>query len=193
MRHTASSTQHRAHSTQWTQLCLLSAVCCLLSSCGYTTRPGLAPYLKTVYIKPFVNKIDITKLATGYERFPIYRHQMEVDITKAVLNRFQFTGLLRPSTPERSDSRIEGELVAFRRDALRYDSSSRVEEWRLNVVVNVRFYDQKNATLVWEEENMIGDATYFVSGASAESEDAALTRAITDLAKRIVERTVENW
>ena len=187
------STPHTAHRTQWRRFCLLSAVCCLLSGCGYTTRPGLASYLKTVYIKPIVNTIDITKLATGYERFPIYRHQMEVDITKAILNRFQFTGLLRPSTPERADSRLEGELIAFRRDALRYDASSQVEEWRLNVVTNVRFYDQKNNTLLWEEENMIGDATYFASGSRAESEDSALTRAITDLAKRIVERTIENW
>ena len=187
------STPHTAHRTQWRRFCLLSAVCCLLSGCGYTTRPGLASYLKTVYIKPIVNTIDITKLATGYERFPIYRHQMEVDITKAILNRFQFTGLLRPSTPERADSRLEGELIAFRRDALRYDASSQVEEWRLNVVANMRFYDQKNATLIWEEQNMIGDATYFASGTNAESEDSALTRAITDLAKRVVEQTVENW
>ena len=175
-------------------LCLLTSVCSVLAGgCGYTTRPGLAPYLKTVYVKPVVNKIDITKLATGYERFPIYRHQMEVDITKAILSRFQFTGLLRPSTPERADSRLEGELVAFSRDALRYDASSQVEEWRLNVVVHVRFYDQKHATLLWEEEHMIGDATYFVTGSSAETENTALSRAITDLAKRAVERTVENW
>ena len=163
------------------------------SGCGYTTRPGLAPHLKTVYIKPFVNKIDITQVTSGNERFPIYRHQLEVDLTKAVMNRYQFTGLLRPASLEKADCRLEGELTAFRRDALRYDASSQVEEWRLNIVVNLKFYDQTAKTLLWEEEGLTGDTTYFALGANTESEASAIDRAITDLAKRIVERTIENW
>jgi hypothetical protein len=165
----------------------------LLAGCGYTTRPGLPPHLRTIYIKPFVNKIDLTHLSTGDERFPIYRHQMEVDLTKAVLNRFQFTGLLRPASADRADCRLEGELVGFRRDPLRYDANQQVEEWRLNVIVNLRFIDQKNSIVMWEEERFTGDTTYFTLGANAESESSGLDRAITDLAKRIVERSVENW
>jgi hypothetical protein len=171
----------------------LAVIGLCLSGCGYTTRPGLASHLKTVYVKPFVNKIDVTQLPTGNERFPIYRHQMEVDLTKAVINRFQFTGLLRPAGADRADCRLEGELVSFRRDALRYSASQQVEEWRLNVVVNLRFIDQKANTVIWEEEQFTGDTTYFAVGASTESESTGLDRAITDLAKRIVERSVENW
>ena len=173
---------------------LLLSTCCLLThGCGYTTRPGLPPHLKTVYIKPFVNKIDVTRLSSGYERFPIYRHQMEVDLTKAVINRYQFTGLLRPARQEKADCRLEGELVDFRRDALRYNASSQVEEWRLNVVVNLRFIDQTTDTVMWEESGFTGDTTYFALGSSAQPEGAALDGAITDLARRIVERSVENW
>ena len=172
----------------------MSVVWSLLSvSCGYTTRPGLPSYLRTVYVKPFTNQIDITALTTNYQRFPIYRHAMEVDLTKAVLNRYQFTGLLRPGTEHGADSRLEGELVEFRRDALRYNASQQVEEWRLSVVVNVRFYDLHLNTVVWEESHLIGDTTYFELGANAESESSALDRAISDTARRIVERTVENW
>jgi hypothetical protein len=168
----------------------------LSAGCGYTTRPGLPTHLRTVYVKPFVNKIDVTALSTGHERFPIYRHRMEVDLTNAVITRYQFTGLLRPSTPERADARLEGELVGFRRDALRYDANQQVEEWRLNIVVNLRFVDQKAGTVMWEEEGFTGDTTYFAiaSGSQVvESEASALDRAITDLARRIVERSVENW
>jgi len=163
------------------------------AGCGYTTRPGLATHLRTVYIKPFVNKIDLTQLATDYQRFPIYRHGMESDLTTAIINRFQFTGLLRPAGPNDADSRLEGELVEFRRDALRYNASQQVEEWRLNVVVNLRFYDLHTDTLVWEEERLTGDTTYFALGSNAESEAKALDRTIQDLARRVVERTVENW
>ena len=173
---------------------LWSVVCGLWSGgCGYTTRPGLASHLRTIYVQPFVNKIDVTQLTSTDGRFPIYRHQMEADITKAVINRYQFTGLLRPATRERADCRLEGELVAFRRDALRYNASSQVEEWRLNVVVNLRLIDQTTQTVLWEEPSFTGDSTYFALGSNAESESTALSRSITDLAQRIVERTVEDW
>ena len=173
---------------------VLAAACSvLIGGCGYTTRPGLASHLKTVYVKPFANKIDVTLLSTADGRFPLYRHRMEVDLTNAVLSRYQFTGLLRPSTPERADCRLEGELTQFRRDALRYDANAQVEEWRLNLVVNLRFIDQTQNTVLWEEEGFTGDTTYFVTGTNAESETSALDRAVTDLARRIVERSVENW
>lgn len=161
--------------------------------CGYTTRPGLPTNVQTVYIKPFGNRIDLTQVTTDLSRFPIYRHGMETNLTNAILSRFQFTGLLRPAGAERADWRLEGELVEFRRDALRYDASAQVEEWRLNVVVDLRMVDQRTQVLLWQEPRFTGDTTYFARGANAESETAALDRAITDLARRIVERTVENW
>lgn len=167
--------------------------CLLAVGCGYTTRPGLPADVRTIYIKPFVNRIDLTQVTTDVSRFPIYRHGMEADLTNAVLSRFQFTGLLRPAGADRADWRLEGELVEFRRDALRYDASAQVEEWRLNVVVNLRLVDQRTQAVVWEEPRFTGDTTYFARGANAESETAALDRAITDLARRMVERTVENW
>ena len=136
----------------------------LLPGCGYTTRPGLAAYLRTVYVKPFTNKIDLTQLTNDYQHFPVYRPGMESEVTNAVIRRFQFTGLMRIASPDKADSRIEGELVEFRRDALRYDASQTVEEWRLSVVVNARFYDAHLAKITWDESRLTGDATYFVSG-----------------------------
>ena len=181
-------------------VCLWSLVSCLWSQgCGYTTRPGLASHLKTVYVKPFENRIDMTQLTAGDEHFPVYRHQMEVDLTKEIVNRYQFTGLLRPISRERADCRLEGELIGFRRDALRYDASQQIEEWRLSVIVNLRFFDQTVQRAgtpevpLWEESGFTGDTTYFTLGANTESEADALNRAITDLARRIVERTVEDW
>ncbi len=149
--------------------------------------------MRTVYVKPFVNKIDITQLGANTQEFPIYRHGMEVDLTNAVINRYQFTGLLRPDSAGRADTRLEGELVEFRKDPLRYDTSQRVEEWRLNVVVDLRFYNRHEVEPLWTESHFTGDTTYFALGAKAEAETSALSRAIEDLAKRIVERTVESW
>ena len=167
--------------------------CLLAAGCGYTTRPGLAPNVRTVYVKPFVNQIDFTTVDASNDRFPLYQHRMEVEISNAVISRYQFTGLLRPASADRADVRLEGELTQFRRDPLRYTSNEDVEEWRLNVVVNLRMIDQRTKEVMWEEPGFTGDTTYFALGARAESESGALSRAITDLARRIVERSVENW
>ena len=145
-------TPSSAGATAWGVL-----LCVLASGCGYTTRPGLASHLKTIYIKPFVNKIDVTQLTTGDERFPIYRHRMEVDITNAVINRFQFTGLMRPASAQHADARLEGELAEFRRDALRYDASQQVEEWRLSVIAHITFTDLTTGTVMWDEPGLTGD------------------------------------
>lgn len=171
----------------------LLAIGVLSTGCGYTTRTLLAPHLKTVYIEPFENKINIAALPTRENPFRVYRHSMEIDLTNEIIRRFQFTGIMRPSSQGKAHARLEGELVSFRRDALRYDSSRDVEEWRLNVVVNVRMHDLVKGTVLWDEKNFTGDATYIASGLRAESEETALKRALTDLARRIVERTVENW
>lgn len=180
-------------------LLLSSAGTLVFCGCGYTTRPGLPSNLRTVYVKPFANKIDVTQITSSDGRFPLYRHRMEVDLTNEIISRYQFTGLLRPSPADKADCRLEGELVQFRKDPLRYNASQQVEEWRLNLVVNLRFYDQTAkdesgaAALMWEEQNFTGDTTYFALGSNSESESAALNRSITDLARRVVERSVENW
>ena len=174
-------------------LVLALSVGMLASGCGYTTRPGLATHLKTIYVKPFVNQINITALTSGDESFPLYRHHMEVDLTNEVLDRYQFTGLLRPAQLDRADCRLEGELIDFHRDPLRYSAAGDVEEWRLNIGVRLKFYDQTTNTILWQEERLVGDTTHFATGPNAESEASALDRAITDLARRIVERSVENW
>lgn len=194
MKPSTQPSEHRPQHVPVSGCGLLAAVLCLcLGGCGYSTRSALASHLRTIYVKPFANQIDLSRLPTRDTRFPVYRHRMEVDLTNRIISRYQFTGLLRPAPKGRADARLEGEMVAFRRDALRYDASQAVEEWRLNLVVNLRFYDQTRQTLMWEEEHFTGDTTYFASGPNTESETSALDRAITDLARRIVERTVENW
>lgn len=161
--------------------------------CGYTTHSALPGNLRTVFVKPFVNRIDITAEVTDQSRFKIYRPLLESDISNAIIAAFQSDGNLRVATPQRADAVLTGELVDFRRDPLRYDRSNNVEEYRLSLVVNLELRNAHTNVVIWSEESFIGDATFFITGAMAEVEPPALDRAVKDLARRVVERTVEGW
>lgn len=167
----------------------------LLVGCGYTTRSFVNPNIKTIYIKPFVNKIDITSELSENRRYKAYFPLLEVKISRAVVDRFIFDGNLRIGKPETADVILEGELIDYVRDPLRYEDSDNetVEEYRVSLVVNITLLDRGENKVLWEENSFIGDSTYFVSGASAKSEDSVLNDAVVDLARRIVERTIEDW
>jgi hypothetical protein len=167
-----------------------------LCGCGYTTRSLVSSQYRTIYITPFVNKVDITKETDTENKYRIYRPMLETDVTRAVNNKFLFDGNLKPVAQTLADLILKGELVEFRRDPLKYTDSNEVEEYRLNIVVNISLWDVRKNEKVWEEDNFTGTTTYFTSfarGQLAKSEDTAVTDAINDLARRIVERAVEQW
>jgi hypothetical protein len=173
---------------------LLLAACSLqLAACGYTTRSMIADKFHTIYVAQFANKIDITKETDTAHRYKVNRPALETDITKSVINGYLFDGNLRPVKEESADLVLRGELMEFRRDALRYTNDDEVEEYRLNLLVNISLWDKRENKLVWEENNFTGDTTYFTKGSSAKAEDTAINDAIKDLSRRIVERTVEQW
>jgi len=121
-----------------------------------------------------------------------YRPGMEVDLTKAVRDRFLFDGNLKIATQENADIILKGKLVDFKKDVLRYDANDNVEEYRIKLIANLELEDASNKA-IWKESGFVGETTYRTSGSLAKGEDAAIEDAISDLARRIVERTIEAW
>ena len=182
----------------------LFTVCCLLitglTGCGYTPRSMIFTKYKNIYITPFLNKVDITQEAYSANKYRIYRPMLETDITKKVINQYLFDGNLKPVKEGLADLVLKGELVEYRKDPLSYTPNNEdVTEYRINIYVNLSLWDAKENKLVWEENNFNGNYSYFTSFAPTNvsmgrtSEDAAVTKAVEDLSRRIVERTVEQW
>ncbi|MBM3249613.1 MAG: hypothetical protein FJZ09_02065 [Candidatus Omnitrophica bacterium] len=161
--------------------------------CGYTTRSAISKEYSTIYITPFVNKVDITQESYSQNKYRIYRPTIESDITKVVIDRFLVDGNLKPLREDSADLILKGELTEYRRDPLRYDDNDNVTEYRINLVVNISLYDRKNDKLLWEENGFTGDYSYFTTGNLAVPEEVAVNNALDDLARRIVERAVEQW
>lgn len=176
---------------------MVCAVVLALTSCGcgYTTRGYIteAGY-KTVYVEPFVNKINTTSEYAEGSRFRTYFPLLENKITNAVVDRFNFEGSLRTAQREEADLVLSGSLVNYRRETLRTASGDdNPEEYRVTLFVNIKLVENRTGKVLWEKNDFAGDATYFVSGTMATSESQAVQDASIDLARRIVETTVEAW
>ncbi|MFA5088181.1 MAG: LptE family protein [Candidatus Omnitrophota bacterium] len=168
---------------------ILFFLCCLSLNCGYTTGSLLPSRLRTIYVQPFKNSIAYTLESNRQSYVPL----MEIDIQKAVIDRFLYDGKLKIAKEETADLILSGELVNYSKSGLRYTDNDDVEEYRIQIAVNLVLWDTAKDQAFWEEKAFVGEATYFVSGALAKSESAAVSDAIADLARRVIERTMDNW
>lgn len=167
------------------------AVAC---GCGYTTRGGaLLEGDPSIRVDSFTNKIDLTREISDDRVFYAYKPSMESDVTRAIIDRFIFDGNYAIRDKSSAGFLLKGDLVDFVRQPLRYDSGDNVTEYRLSVVVDMELRDLNNDKVVWKEERFAGESTYRTTGELSKSEASAVDEAVEDLARRIVERTVENW
>jgi hypothetical protein len=175
------------------QITQVSLLIFIAAGCGYTSRCLLADKYKTIHISPFTNKVDITDELDTANKYKIYKPQLDSQITQLLIDRFIKDGTLRVEDAQNSDLTLEGELVEFRREPLRYDRNDEVIEYRLALVVNIYLKDKRENKIILEENNFTGETTYFVTGNLAKSEDVAINDAVGDLARRVVERVIEQW
>ena len=170
---------------------LLVAISCPLlgSGCGYSARSALPKGLNSVYVENFKNNITFTSETTRDLYFPL----LETKIRKAVIDRYLFDGNLKIADPGKADLILKGDLVSYDRNAIRFTDNDDAEEYRMYIVMNLTLLDRRTNEPVWIENGFTGEATYFVSGPLVKSESDAIEDAMTDLARRIVERTIENW
>jgi len=190
MCHKTHDTRHKTYVSCAMPLVFLFLVSCILfSGCGYTTKSMLPKSLRTIYIEPFNNNIDFT---TGTAR-NVYLPLLEVDVRNAIIDRFLFDGNLKISKPEEADLILKGDLNGYSRSGLRFTDDDDVEEYRIHITVAFELFNTKNEANAWTEPSFTGEATYFITGPQASPEELAVDEAILDLARRIVERTIEDW
>jgi len=163
-----------------------------ISGCGYTTKTMLPEDIKTIHVEIFKNDIDITKEVSEKDKYEVYRPNLEVDLRDAIIERVFLDGHLKVESRDFADAVLEGEIVQFRKDPLRYQNKD-VEEYRISLVCDLRLEGMKDSEVLLEEESITGDTSYFTTGSLEKSETEALDEAMKDLARRIVNRIVENW
>ena len=161
-----------------------------LNGCGYTTTSQMMQRYSTIHVDTFKNKITFSGDA---DKRNLYFPLLEVDTHNAIVDRFLFEGKLRPVDAQSADLTLRGVLKNYHRSPLRYTDNNDVEEYRVYITVGLELWDNRTGTMLWKEDDFVGDATYFISGSQASSEQDAVNNAVDDLARRIVERVIEDW
>jgi len=165
---------------------------CTINGCGYTTKAVLPSGVKSIHVEIFKNNIDITKEISAKDEYEVYRPNLEVDLRDAIVERVFLDGHLKLESRDCADSILEGEILQFRKDPLRYQNED-ITEYKISLVCDIRLRDSKGLDILLEEHNIIGDTTYFTTGSLQKSETTALNNASKDLARKIINRIVENW
>lgn len=164
-----------------------------VSGCGYTSGSLLPPEIKTIHVSNFENKVDTAQTVSDRRSTYSYRPNLESDIRREVINRFMFDGNLQITDVENADLVLEGALKDFEQTPLSYDDNDNVEELRIRIIVELTLYDNRTGEVMWTENSFMGREDYDLVGSRIVSEDFAAQKAVEDLSKRIVERTVEAW
>ena len=164
----------------------------VVPGCGYATKPSLPANIKSVYVAPVKNTIDLTTEISDQNRFRVYRPGLEVELTDAIINQYILDGNLKIGKPDEAEAVLETKLISFTRDPLRYSSGNSVQEYRLSVTIEGTLIERRTRKVLWRA-SIAGDSSYLLEGSRAESEDQAIGRVVLDTARRVVEQTMELW
>jgi hypothetical protein len=142
--------------------------------------------IKTVYVETVKNKLDPEKIYA-------YQQGIEMDITNSVIRHFHQDGTVRVVEKDNADAILKMDLLQYEQEGLRFNSLEAVQEYRLFIVMKLRFVDAKTGDLIWEEPNFTGDTEYYVTPVTSIGEQKASQDAVENLSKNIVNRIVEDW
>jgi len=163
------------------------------SGCGYVNKSLIAPEANSIFVETFKNNIDITKETSTRQRYNVNKPFLEIKITNAIIKRFLYDGNMKIVDLDSADLLLQGELVNYLRQPLKYSSAKDIEEYRLNVVVNFTVKDLKTDKILLDQKSITADTTYFVTGNAAKTEDTAIDGLLEDLSRRVVNSIVHRW
>jgi hypothetical protein len=153
------------------------------AGCPYGFSSTLLPaHIKTVAVPLPENRSD--------------RGDLGPALADSLVEAFLDGNVLKIANESSADSRIECVILEYVRRPYTVDENENVQEYRLEIVAEVRYVDiRKNKTL-WEEARLTQWDTYNfigVGGRPQESEEIGIGRVLSKLTDDIVNRTVEGW
>ena len=171
---------------KWIQYFGILSISACLMSCGYTSKTKLAYDIKSVYVETALNKISVEQMYS-------YQPGLEMDITNAVIQRFQVDGNLKVAPADQADAVLSMDLKAYEQEGVRFNPLENVSEYRLFIVLDLILKHRQTGEVIWREPNFSGNKEYFVTQIRSQGQRAATEKAIEDIAEKVVDRVTEDW
>lgn len=156
----------------------------IIFSCAHLKeKPVIPEHIKSIVVPIFVNKSTMFGL--------------EEEVTNQIVNEFILDGRLLITSKREANSELKGEIISYHKEPLSYNEQGYCMEYKIWIQARLKFVDLSNQKVFWEDEKK--GAAYYVpeniatQGLSTETEEEALDRAILDLAKNVLSRTIEGW
>lgn len=144
-------------------------------ACSYGFRGSLPEHIQSVKIIPIRSRVT--------------QYGLEQDITSRVIEMMVRDGRLAVVL-EGQDSEIEGTIAAYSKTPYSYTSSEQVEEYKLEIRVEITFIDLLRETDIINKESI---TTWLVYDPDTETEIDARNRLLEEAAKDIVRRCLSGW
>lgn len=149
-----------------------------LSGCPYGFSSSLLPgHIKSVAVPLFENRTD--------------RGDLQTALADSLTEAFIDNHTLKVVEEKAADSAVEGAILEYRRTPFTVAENEQVLEYRVEIIVGVRFVDLRKNKVLWEDPRLGEWDTYsFVNG---ETETMGIGRVLAKLTEDILNRTVEGW
>ncbi|HOE91958.1 MAG TPA: LptE family protein [Candidatus Cloacimonadota bacterium] len=152
-----------------------------LSGCSYSVYTSEYPHLKTILVQPFENKT--------------VEYTLGQDAQNSLVNAFMKDGRLKINT-QNPDAELRGEILDFRKRIYSYDNAGSVEEYQIQILFSVTFYDLKLNNEIYANKNLLLTRTYNPSSDNInveKTEEEAINKILSNLFDDIIKNTLENW
>jgi outer membrane lipopolysaccharide assembly protein LptE/RlpB len=154
----------------------------VLAGCGYSLRGTLPSHIKTVAVPIFANRTQ--------------EPAVEGLITRAVVEAFSTNGRLKIAKAADADAILDGEITRYEIQAIAYDQSANIRQYRLLVTLNLRMRDVREHKVLFERTGVQEQADFRVLGNVSQTisrEETALRDAAVDIGRSVVSLAVDRF
>lgn len=155
----------------------------LLSGCPYHYIPSaiiLPQHIHNLGLQPIKNNTQF--------------YSLEDKFTLRLQEEFTRGGQYPLVSPDIADGVLIAEVERYINQPTAYDENGIVQERKLWVIVNIRFWDKVENRIIWQEPNLQGVHRFFVEGRPGGiSEEEARAVVWDKLSRDIFKRTIEGF
>ncbi|MFH1380215.1 MAG: LPS assembly lipoprotein LptE [bacterium] len=161
---------------------LLTGLALGIMGCGaYQPAVIILPsHIRAIAVRHFVNETSV--------------YGLEERLNLVLTDEFLRDGRIAIANEENADGVLNGKIVKYLLQPITFDANQVIEEYKLWVIVDIRFEDLVKNTILWEEKNLEGAYTFFVATKPGGiTEEEAREIIWEDLSRDIVKRTIEGY